>query len=513
MIITIIILIILSLNSVCAQVTQEWVTKFRDSTTEFIQPVSISNDESGNSYVTGTCNNFSRSRIVTIKYSSSGILQWHRIYESSGNSDIAIKNIIDTDNNINLVGYSNYGSNKYLVILKYNSNGDSVWTRSYTKLSLTPRDMVLDKYSNVYVTSSTDFTGVNYFTMKYDSSGKLHWGSTYVFGDVPAAIALDSSQNVIVTGNGVGTGSNFNYITVKYDNNGNLKWARNLSSFWDAEGKSVGADKNGNIFVTGFTTQSTGNSDYSTLKYDSSGNLLWREDYDRLVSKSTYKILIDSSSNCFVVGTSAIIKYDSNGNILWLDSSDNFYNVHSQLDNNGNLYTARSYSMNTLFFIYTTKYGSFGNKVWEELYGGDNNIYYEPNGLSIDQNENVFISGFKFNNGVKNTDTLLTIKYSQLMNINSTNQIINKEYLLYQNYPNPFNPKTVINYELPVTSLAKLIIYDVLGNEVIMLLNEKKRAGKYYVIFEGNDFPSGVYFYSLSLDGKLVETKKMLLVR
>ncbi len=504
----------IAFNSLSAQVTQEWVAKFKDSTTGFARPTSISTDNSGNSYVTGSCYTVDRSRIIALKYSSQGILQWYRIYQSSGSEDIALKSTLDKDNNLYVVGYSHYEPNNYVVILKYNSGGDSIWVRRYTEQSLLPRDIVIDKYSNIYITSRTEFIGVNYFTMKYDSSGNLKWNSMYNFGDIPESIALDSMENVLITGKGVGTGFNYNYITVKYDNNGNLKWARNYSSSGDAEGKSIACSINGDIYVTGFVTDFLGNSDYATLKYDTSGNLLWTENFDRESSKDPRKLLVDSLSNCFIIGSSAILKYDSSGKLLWSDTSSLFFNrMYPTLDKSGYLYTTSLYSMNTLFFIKTTKFGIFGNKVWERVYGdGVENDYNEPFGISLDKNNNVFIAGIKYLNGIQNTDTVLTIKYSQLSNINNTNQITNKEYELLQNYPNPFNPKTVISYQLAVSNNVSIKVYDVLGNEIKTLVNEKQNSGSYKIGFDGSNLPSGIYFYKF-ISGSFSDTKRMILLK
>jgi hypothetical protein len=83
---------------------------------------------------------------------------------------------------------------------------------------------------------------------------------------------------------------------------------------------------------------------------------------------------------------------------------------------------------------------------------------------------------------------------------------------LKQNYPNPFNPVTTINYDLPKRGFVKLVVYDVLGTEVVQLVNEHKETGKYTVEFNGEKYTSGVYFYKLSTDG-FSETKRMLLIK
>ncbi|MFZ4591580.1 MAG: T9SS type A sorting domain-containing protein [Ignavibacteria bacterium] len=87
-----------------------------------------------------------------------------------------------------------------------------------------------------------------------------------------------------------------------------------------------------------------------------------------------------------------------------------------------------------------------------------------------------------------------------------------EKFSLSQNYPNPFNPKTNINFQVPKTSLVTLKVYDVLGREVVALVNEKMQAGSYKVDFDGSRYTSGTYFYRLETDG-YAETKKMLLIK
>ncbi len=83
---------------------------------------------------------------------------------------------------------------------------------------------------------------------------------------------------------------------------------------------------------------------------------------------------------------------------------------------------------------------------------------------------------------------------------------------LNQNFPNPFNPTTTINFQIPSASKVSLKIYDVLGREVALLVNEYKTAGKYSVNFNANNLPSGVYLYNLQAEN-YVEPKKMILLK
>jgi hypothetical protein len=83
---------------------------------------------------------------------------------------------------------------------------------------------------------------------------------------------------------------------------------------------------------------------------------------------------------------------------------------------------------------------------------------------------------------------------------------------LYQNYPNPFNPSTTIKYELPTSSVVKLSVYDMLGREVSVLVNERRDAGVHEVRFDGTRLSSGVYFCRLTARS-FVQTRKFLLIR
>ncbi|RPI14895.1 MAG: T9SS C-terminal target domain-containing protein [Ignavibacteriae bacterium] len=87
-----------------------------------------------------------------------------------------------------------------------------------------------------------------------------------------------------------------------------------------------------------------------------------------------------------------------------------------------------------------------------------------------------------------------------------------KEFLLGQNYPNPFNPETIISYQLPVSSNVKLIVYDALGKEIAILVNERLSPGKYETIWDASNYSSGVYYYRLECDN-FTDVKKMVLIK
>jgi hypothetical protein len=86
------------------------------------------------------------------------------------------------------------------------------------------------------------------------------------------------------------------------------------------------------------------------------------------------------------------------------------------------------------------------------------------------------------------------------------------KFSLYQNYPNPFNPSTKIRFRISEFEFVSLKVYDVLGNEIAILVNEEKPPGSYEIEFNASSLASGIYFYSVQA-GTFVDTKKMILMK
>ncbi|MFO7527071.1 MAG: YCF48-related protein [Ignavibacteriaceae bacterium] len=105
------------------------------------------------------------------------------------------------------------------------------------------------------------------------------------------------------------------------------------------------------------------------------------------------------------------------------------------------------------------------------------------------------------------------LKYTgSTVNIDDEPIILIENFELYQNYPNPFNPSTTISYQIPEESNVSLKVYNLLGSEVAVLVNEEKPAGIYEVEFISDNLSSGIYFYTLNA-GNFIKTKKMILLR
>ncbi|MBZ0180161.1 MAG: T9SS type A sorting domain-containing protein [Melioribacteraceae bacterium] len=149
--------------------------------------------------------------------------------------------------------------------------------------------------------------------------------------------------------------------------------------------------------------------------------------------------------------------------------------------------------------------------------------FVEGNGTTVEENDYLFIDANlekgDYEYRLKQIDYDGFYEYSNTISI-SVDELVPSEFELYQNYPNPFNPVTKIQYSIPsvITSEAKqslnttLKVYDIIGREVAVLVNEQKEPGVYEVTFDASKLSSGLYFYSLSAAGKTI-TKKMMLLR
>jgi len=100
----------------------------------------------------------------------------------------------------------------------------------------------------------------------------------------------------------------------------------------------------------------------------------------------------------------------------------------------------------------------------------------------------------------------------QPVGINIYNNEVPKAYMLQQNYPNPFNPSTTIRFSIPTNGNVELKVYDLLGKEIAVLVNEYMPTGNYSVDFDASSISSGIYFYTLK-SADFIETKKMVLIK
>jgi hypothetical protein len=139
-----------------------------------------------------------------------------------------------------------------------------------------------------------------------------------------------------------------------------------------------------------------------------------------------------------------------------------------------------------------------------------------PKWQDINNNELVVLVDIGNDGTIEDT---LNIENYVTDNKNEGSLRIPQKYNLAQNFPNPFNPVTTIKYSIPKSSIVTLKVYDILGREAAVLVNEEKPAGNYEVTFNAANLPSGIYFYRIQVypavsgAGNFIDTKKMLLLK
>jgi len=160
---------------------------------------------------------------------------------------------------------------------------------------------------------------------------------------------------------------------------------------------------------------------------------------------------------------------------------------------------------------------------WTFIYDGNNSVQELRQNWGDSEWANYWMWTFNFDNADNKTERLWQswggywINRSKTLysytNLTGIEQPVNiKVYDLSNNYPNPFNPTTTISYSVPEIGFVTLIVYDVLGNMVVILVNEEKSSGIYEIKWDASYASSGIYFYRLKT-GNFIKTKKMVLLK
>ena len=248
-------------------------------------------DSSGNVFVTGESSNGANNDWATIKYSSAGVPLWTNRYNGPGNGDdYGFGVAVDNGGNVFVAGAST-AINGYsdFATIKYSNGGVPLWTNHYNGPGNREDGgsvVTLDGSGNVIAAgSSSNGTNSDFATIKYSGEGVLLWTNRYDGpgngADSLAAMGVDGSGNVFVTGISAGSGTGGDYATVAYSDAGVPMWTNRFT----AQGISgdfptaLAVDASGDVFVTGYST-AYGSLNYTTIKYSDAGVPLWTNRYD-----------------------------------------------------------------------------------------------------------------------------------------------------------------------------------------------------------------------------------------
>jgi hypothetical protein len=507
----------------------DWSARYNSPVNGDDRAKDMAMDSAGNIYVTGM--DAFTPGVVTIKYNNSGQQLWLKRF-TNGLSIVSIGYKIKSDNrgNVFVMGDDSHG-----FLIKYDSAGNQKWVSQFAEFNTTFSDLAVSKSGFIYISGGTRRSNIygDILIAKYNQSGDTVWMRTYNIPNNKGAgansIYLDDSNYVYITGTvtmktSIDTTDAF--CTVKYDSLGTFKWMKYYkNSFPNKAGQAykINGDKRGNVYITGLMYDSTSiyYHHFCTLKYLNDGTLKWVNYYRGVIygGGTPKDMAVDSIGNVYITGESpdsgsifysyATIKYDTEGNQRWVRR---YFGQGIDLNIPASIFLDKSSNCYVTGSFLTLKYDSSGYQKWI-LTNPDPQSPYSYRGVKIivDKNNNIFIasdgdrdsSGFDF----------LILKYNQLTNIITSGIKSIKDYELFQNYPNPFNPFTSIRYKVESTKKIKLVVFDILGKEIAVLVNEKQKAGEYEVSFNGANLPSGVYYYVLYAEGVRVEERMMALIK
>lgn len=266
--------------------------------------------------------------------------QWHTTINGQGDYSDRYTCIVQDDAGNIYVGGStmNPNHNSDFLVAKYSSSGSLQWLKTWNGLGDGPDEAnaIAINGNQIIVAGyiNNPFVGNDYFTIALDQNGDSLWASTYNDSqynqyDQINAIAIDGVGNIIVTGESdrdPTNVSNDDFLTVKYNSSGSLLWTKRFNNVGNATDRAVAVvtDTNNNIYVAG-RTDNGNDDDYAIIKYDEAGNVVWTQFVDNGGTDRATAMGIDASNNVYVTGRSSngndddfrTVKISPSGLTLW----------------------------------------------------------------------------------------------------------------------------------------------------------------------------------------------------
>lgn len=293
----------------------EWIRFYGSNLNPAIDEVRASEiDNLGNVYITGsTENTIFGFDIMTVKISPDGQVLWQVLYSELGN-DLPYDLTLDNEGNVYIAGVKNLtSSSSDFLVLKYNTNGDLIWTKEYKGSASSKniaKKIMIDKNGYILVAGEifNPVTKEDIILIKYSSFGEEIWIQNFDDNGSERVcdLEIDNLNNLYIGGCRTNTSSFDDFILIKYDTNGNLLWMcqYNGQANYDDVIVDITLDAHHNILVLGYTYQVSGQKDIIFRKYDINGNLIWSNIYAGAGGKDDIpsKIAVDSYNNYFITG-------------------------------------------------------------------------------------------------------------------------------------------------------------------------------------------------------------------
>jgi uncharacterized delta-60 repeat protein len=415
-----------------------WTNRYHGSGNRYDEAQAVIVDGNNNVIVTGYSYNGTNNDHVTIQYSSAGVPLWTNRYNGPANGDDeAYAVAVDGNNNVIVAGYSYNGTIYDYATIQYSSAGVPLWTNRYSGLGTgggSVYAVAVDSGNNVIVTgASNNGTNRDYATIEYSSAGVPLWTNRYNGPgngeDTATAIAVDGSNNVLVTGYSPGSGSANDYATIKYSSAGVPLWTNryNGPGNYDDYATAVAVDASNNVIVTGYSFGNGSFFDYATVQYSSAGVPLWTKRYNGPGNSADHAqaVVVDSNNSVIVTGYSrgsggsydfATIEYSSAGAPIWTNcyngpgNNNDYANAVAVDGNNNVIVTGRSYGGGSDYDYVTIQYSSTGAPLWTNRYNGPGNGGDVATAVAVDSSNNVIVTGSSFD--AQGLSDYATIKYS-----------------------------------------------------------------------------------------------------
>jgi uncharacterized delta-60 repeat protein len=329
---------------------------------------------------------------------------WSQRYGTTGGGG-EFPSAITTDrsNNIIAVGFARDGILEDAIFtVKYSSAGDTLWTARWGLPFAefqTAQAVATSTNGNLYVAGYSDKTNgtSEYVVLAYSSSGSLLWTNLYrgpgQGNDRVTGLAVTANGEVFVTGYSFATNGNTDYATIAYSAAGVALWTNRFhgpGSGWDSA-TAITLDSLGNVVVSGYSSAANGAADFATVAYSAAGVPLWTNRYDgpSHTSDGGNVIAASSNGNVIVSGSSAdstvvtTIAYSGSGVALWTNRCPGGEATALRVDASG----AVSLSLQSADHV-VIRYSAGGLPLWTNSLSG------YAGGLDIDSSGNVFASGY-----------------------------------------------------------------------------------------------------------------------
>lgn len=536
--------------------SQQWYNTYNGQANSDDRGYGIVADSYGNIYTAGyTTNLTSGIDIIVLKHSNSGQFLWKAEYSGPGNqTDKPNSIVIDNSGIIYVTGYTTLsGGNIDFITLKINLNGAQQWAKTFNGTGNQEDKawgIVADNSGNCFVTgtSKSSSSGTDIVTIKYNTNGNAIWTKSY---DAPAhkddegrKIAIDGGNNIYVAGFGEYSSGNFDFLLLKYNSGGSQQWVKNYNGNSGGTDKAWGlvVDADDYIHITGESQGNNQKTDIATLRYNSSGTLKWTHRFNGIenLDDRPYGIVVDEiTESVIITGTTGTNNRGLDIAALRINKTTGELNWSKYFNGEGNnddipydIVMAHSETNPHFLIAGTTKSGALqqdqdicvvsysvnGNLLKSSVYNGNADQEDGAFGIAIDQNDNYFLAGYTGvitdNSSMAVSYDIITTKYDRISFVGIITPLVNvpENFYLSQNYPNPFNPETVISFGIPENSNVNISVYDVNGRLVNNPVNTYLTKGSYNLSFSGSQLSSGIYFYRINA-GRYAETKTMILVK